>query len=102
VPKPTTPTAPDSRVFYVYRDTADVNATDEDRAMAHRSCGTFVGYPAARAGLLAAIAAEFAEWVDSPYDEDWTSRLRLATMAVRFSAEPYATSVTVDGLRYWM
>lgn len=93
---------PDTRTFHVQRDRTTAHGTDEDRAMAHRSFGTFVGYPAARAGLLAAIAAEFAEWADSDYDTDWTARLRLASLAARFSAKPKATSVTVDGLRFWM
>jgi len=94
--------SPDTRVFHVHRDIADPSADEETRGMAHRSCGSFVGYPAARAGLLAAIAAEFAEWAETGYDEDWTARLRLATMAARFSAKHDGLSVTEGDLRFWM
>jgi hypothetical protein len=92
----------DTRRFFLNRGTTHPSATAEDRAAAFLTLGTFTGYAAARAGLLAAIAAEFTEWQESAYDADWACRLRLATLAAQFARDPEARETAVDGLRFWL
>jgi hypothetical protein len=96
------PMPADARTWYGARDSVGFNrgSSEYDRAMAHKSFGPWVGFHAARLGILDAIEAERASWRASKYDEDMSSQLRCAALAAAFAADPNATQATVDGLRF--
>lgn len=90
----------DAQTWYGARDTVSRAANEYDRAVAHRSFGPWAGFHAARLGLLDAIESEQAQWRTSRFDKDMSSQLRCAALIARLAADPTATDVTVDGLRY--
>jgi len=91
---------PDPRRYWGERMTTDLEAREEDHAMAHRSFGPWIGFHAARLGILDAIESERAKWRSSGYDSDNSSQLRCVALAAQFAVDENATQATVDGLRY--